>query len=279
MPAAAIPAAIGVAGSVIGGLAGVGKDKTPRSNFGQSEQYDPNAFQYAGKSTGADEAANYYSQQAEAAQQRAAPTLDYAQANAARAQQDQAAGLMMARANGQTPSIAGMQAADDARRAMAAQASMAASARGAGGLALANQAAASNTANAQAQISQQAQINAANERLAAEQAAFGAYGNMRGQDAQQTQFGGQLALQQRGMNDQYASGLMQNAMDVRRMQLEAQMRRQGILAGSFDNQQGLEARRRADNAAVDRKYLEAGVSSAQSAFQTPGMGGMGGAKK
>lgn len=119
------------------------------------------------------------------------------------------AGAMRERALGLGQSIAQMQADRQMQQATAAQAAQSASARGGAGLALAQQNAANNIANAQGAISNQAQINAAQERMAAESAAMGAFGQLRAGDmasqqqaAQQALSQAQLNQQQRAMNDQ-----------------------------------------------------------------------------
>lgn len=251
-------AAASGAGLIGGGAAsGVGKDSTRAPTFGETKDYDPNKYMYGGHAGGASEAANRYAGQAALAQGRGGPQADFAgaQPNYARANEwDAYAGqqavnaglarggqqnvtdLMMGRATGAVPSIAGQQAAQDMRMvqqnamhqqraAMAQQGAQAASARGAAGVALAGQTAANNTANATSaignsaamagqNISGQAQVNAATERMQAEQAAMGAYSHMRGGDqssqglayqgqqnaAQQTQFGAQLGSQQQQFN-------------------------------------------------------------------------------
>lgn len=203
-------------------------------------QVNQNAYQYGGNQNGANEAANRYAQTGQDAQGRqgaqaryAGADQAYSQGQGARAGQDAIAQQQAARAMGQMPSIAGMQAQQDMQRAQAAQMAAASSARGPAGLALAQQQAANNTANAQGQISGQAQVNAANERLAAEQAAAGTYSNLRGGDlagqqqlAQQSQFNAQLAQNQHGLNDQMQLGMTQAEMGVRNAQLAASQNQQ-----------------------------------------------------
>jgi hypothetical protein len=295
-------AAAGAVASGLAGAFGLGKDKTPRKNFAQSGLYDKNAFQFGGREGAAQEQAGHLAGLAGAAQGRQAAQAAHAQANygaadsyqqralEARASQTQAANMTMARAMG-GPLVSQQQAEIDMRRAAAAQASQAASARGAAGLALAGQQAASNTANLQSQISSNAQVNAMQEQRAAELDAFGAFSGLRGADfgaqqhaaqqaqydaglqMQQAQYNAGLQMQQRGMNDQHGMALLQQAHDIQRMQYEGQMRGQGLLAGSFDSQQGLEAQRRGANAAQDFKYLQAGMGSVQGAAQS-GMSSM-----
>lgn len=280
MPAAAIiPAALGVAGAVGAGIAaksGVGLNKTPAKNFGQSSQYDPNAFQYGGAPGVAQMDISRFQQAAGASAGRAAPGVDYATADAARAQQAQMAGLMAARASGQVPSIAQQQAGIDMQRAVAAQASQAASARGAAGLALAGQQAASNTANAQAAISQQAQVNAANERLAAEQAAYGAYGGLRGADVQQAQFGAGLSMQQQQMNDAREQAFLEREQAVRQMQMQGQMQGQGLLAGSYNQAEALNQARLGNNAQMGLNWFKAGMGAGMGGAEMAQKGMMGG---
>lgn len=223
-------------------------------------------------------------QQARAIDNRSAFQADYAQANQdrvaaqqAREGQLQAGGLMMARATGQVPSIAGMQAQQDMQRAVAAQASQAASARGPAGLALAQQGAANNIANAQAGISGQAQINAANERLAAEQAAFGAMSGMRGQDYQsqaqaagQAQFQTGMQAQNRAANDARAMGYAQMGHQALGQEQQGRLQMQNILAGGTANANQVNAGVGAQNAGMNAAYLGGAVKLGQGVVQGAG---------
>lgn len=245
-------------------------------------QVDPNAYQYGGHQGGADEAANRYRQQGEGAQTRQAEQAQFQQANyddanfaraqqqAARSGQAQAANLMMRRAMGQVPSIAQMQADRQMQQATAAQASAAASARGPAALALAQQNAANNTANAQGAISNQAQINAANERMQAEQAAFGAQSGIRGQDlqgmgqeVQRAQYDAGAANQmnlanaglragQRQQNDAFQLGMTQAEMGVRGMQLGASQNQQAQQSANQLGAAGINAGVGGQNAAMNQ---------------------------
>lgn len=312
-----------------------GQNRTQATTFGQTQQYDPSKFQY-GPSGGNQEAAGYH-WAADQAQGRQASQADFsgaqpnfyranqwdqqgqawdAQSQQARQQQAQAAGLMMNRATGATPSIAGMQAGQDigllqqnaaqqARAAQAAQTAQMASARGGAGVALAQQNAANNTANAYGAIGQgsalatqnvsnQAQINAANERLQAEQGAFGAYAGMRQGDttsqgmsyqgqqnaaqqaqfgaqigSQQAQFNAQLQAQQRAQNDAMSLGNSQLAEGVNQAQLNAGVAQQGLLAGSFGQQQGYQAQVGQANANNAMDWVKAGIGAASGSMRTP----------
>ncbi len=250
--------------------------------FGSTNRYqaeqaktDPNAYQYGGAPGGADEAANRYRQQSEAAQNRQAVQANYTQADQDRAMQQQArqgqatlAGAMQARAMGQTPSIAQMQGDRSMQQVQAAQASQAASARGPAAMALAQQNAANQTANAQGQIAGQTQINAANERMQAEQGAMGAYGSLRGQDlasqgqsAQQGQYNAGLSAQQRQMNDQMTQGMASNEMGVRNSQLTAGMNQQAQNSANFNAAQNINSGVAGQNASTNQAN-GAGVVSA-----------------
>jgi hypothetical protein len=203
-------------------------------------------FQYGGTATGAAQAAGMYGSMGQNAQQREGVQVDYGRANSAnnqaeqsRAQQLGIAGIMAARARGEVPSIASMQADRQMHQAAAEQTSAAASARGPAALALAQQGAAANTAGAQANISSMAQINGAQERLQAEQAAMGAYSGMRGQDyqnqsqaAQQAQYQAGLSAEQRKQNDQFQLGAMGLQNDVNKAQLGAQGNQASIEANA-----------------------------------------------
>ena len=195
-----------------------------------------NHFNYGGVAGGAQATAAYFNNGAQAAQGRQGEQIDYGAANTAYGQsqgarfgQDQMVGLMRARALGQVPLIAQMQADRQMGQATAAQMSAAASARGPAGLALAQQQAAGNIAGAQSNISNQAQINGAQEQQANQNAAFGAYSGMRGQDLQGSQQQADMAQKQaainaaqRAQNDQYSMGQYGLANDVNKTQLGAQ---------------------------------------------------------
>ena len=284
MPMAAIPLAIGAATAAAGGIAsaaGVGKNNAKTTAFGDTKAYNSNAFQYGGREGGAADASQAYGMMANQAGDR---RFDLQQADqyaqmgmAARGGQDQAAQLMLARANGQTPSIAGMQANMDAQRLMAQQASLGASARGAAGLAMANQAAMNNTANGMGLISQQAQINAANERMQAEAGAAQAFGGLRGADAQGQQMAAQQVFQGQQMNDAQQLGLLAGQRDVNNNQLTAQIQGQQMLANSHDGNQARYQQRMQQNADTGMKFFQGGVSAVQSGI-SGATGGMGGGK-
>lgn len=250
-----------------GGIGGAVSDL-----FGSTNNYsanaptvDPNAYQYGGQAGGAQQAADRYRSQAEGAQNRQGVQADFSQANSARGSQASLAAAMQARASGQMPSIAQMQADRQMQQAAAGQASASASARGAGGIAMAQQNAANNTANSQAAISGQAQINAANERMQAEQAAFGAYGNMRGQDANQAQFQAQLSDAQRGRNDAMTMGMTQNEMGVQNSQLGAQQNQQAQQSSNQLGAQSINASIAGQNAQMNQQNGQGVMGMFQSA--------------
>lgn len=278
LPLLALGLAAGGAAAAGGGAAlKIGNNTYRSSNFADTKHYDANRYNYGGSPTGAADAANRYRGIADQAQTRGGEQVNYGQANydrqlgmAARNQQGQMAGLMEARARGLIPSIAQQQADIQMQQATAAQASAANSARGAGGLALAQQNAANNTATMQSAISSQAQVNAAQERMAAEQAAFGAYSGMRGQDlgsqaqtAQQAQYQAQLNAQQRAQNDQMTMGMTQNEMGVNNAQLNANTQQQAILAGQHAGAQQTNAGINQQNANRQMDWVKLGLGATQ----------------
>lgn len=211
--------------------------------------WDPNAKYYGGSKDASEAARVDRSIEADRAHGRAGVQADYGkslyaakQANYARQEQAKAMGLMRARATGQAPSIAQMQAQRDMQQAAAAQSSAAAGARGPAGLAMAQQQAASNTAAMQGNISGQAQIAAARERQAAEQAYMGAASGIRqGDMSQQGIYGQQAAMQaqlddrQAQRNDARSMFYDQAAWDVGNRNQHAAMQEQGILAGAHSS--------------------------------------------
>ena len=282
--------ALGLGAAAIGGI---GKNDTRAKTFAESGLYDANRFEYGGRPGGADADAGRYGAMAMGAQGRQGEQVNYGLADRDRglamgardlslhSRDDERgiAALMAARARGEVPSIAQMQADRQMQQGMAQQTAQAASARGAGGLALAQQNAANNVANMQGAISGQAQINAAQERLAAEQAAMGAYGqvrsgdmNMRGQDmqsqqlaAQQAQYQAQLNAQQRQANDQFTLGMTGHERGVREAQLGAGMNQQGLMAGSHGQSTGLNVGISGQNAAWEERLLKGAMGAGQGA--------------
>lgn len=323
-----VTGAIGIGGAVAGHAARVGKSDYDASNFASNPNYDASRYQYGGTPNGAGDAANRYRGWADSAQSRLGAQADYGRANdyaglaGARDQQSQQARqwqvdtgqLMYNRATGATPSIAGMQAQHDmglvsqqaqmqAQQAQAAQMAGAASARGGAGLAIAQQNAANNIANANGQIgtnsayalqniSNQAQVNAAQERMQAEQAAFGANTAIRGgdqssqqlaqgmsaQQAQMAQYQAALQQQQRGFNDQMSLGMTGYETGVNRDQLTANLQQQGLIASSAAQQQQINSGISQANAGRDMDYFKMGLGAVQggASMATSGMGGGGG---
>jgi hypothetical protein len=171
----------GIAKMVQGMTGGQNPYKARSFSNDASSGYDPNAKNYGGQPGGAQQYSNEMRLNAGGADARNAPLANYGETQAfnnqaalARGGQQQATNLIMNRATGATPSIAGQQSAADFQRlqnqsrldnqmlqqnaqqqsqqALAANAAQASSARGAAGVALAGQQAANNTANAQAAI-------------------------------------------------------------------------------------------------------------------------------
>ncbi len=226
-------------------------------------------YQYGGNPNGAQEAAERYRAQGQGAQGRQAEQTDLGMANVdrdmgyhargldyqARGQLGQVGQFQLARAMGQTPSIAGMQAQQDMQRMQAQQGAQAASARGAAGIAGAQRNAAYAQASGAAQISGQAQINAANERLAAEQAAAQTFGqmrsgdqNMRAGDQQQqgltqdvAKFDAGLRQGQRAQNDAFQMGMTGFETGVRGQQLAAGMNYGAQTSANSMGAQGINA--------------------------------------
>jgi hypothetical protein len=232
------------------------------------------AFEYGGEKGKAAADAAYFRQKAEESQNRPGVQVDYGRANQwdlaagdqranslqARGSQLGMADLMARRARGEVPSIASQQAALDIQRGIADQSSIQASARGPAAMALAQQQAAGNSAGLTAKISNDAQINAAKERMAAEQAAFGAYtgvrqGDTQGQGAdlmgaagaaQRAQAQAGFDDSQRGRNDAREQNMYGNEMGVNTTQLQAQGNKQAVRMGqqqaAIQNQQNKQAR-------------------------------------
>lgn len=254
----------------------------PGAAFSDSNDYDANKFNYGGREGASEEEAELYRNWAGSAQARDSVKTDYGHAYAsrgmslsARNDQNAAAGLMMARARGQVPSISRMAADHQMGMASAAQRSAASGARGAGAIALAQQNAMGGMSAAHSQIAQGAQIAEAQERLAAEQAAFGAYSGIRGgdqalmgQDAQMSQYQAGMDAQQRSLNDQMSLGMIGHARGVRDSQLGAGVSQQQMLANAHAQRQQLLWDR--------QKYREQKEMEAVKMVAGAAMGGMSG---
>lgn len=166
-------------------------------------------------------------------------------------------------------------------RVAAEQTSAAASARGPASLALAQQGAAANTAAGQSTISNHTQINSAQERLAAEQAAMGAYSGMRGQDIGQSTAQGNLDAQQRGLNDQFKLGMTGYETGVQGAQLGAQRAQVAQAAQGAAQYQQIAAQRQAASDAKTGQMVgtvaQVGGTIVGSALGGPVGGAIGGA--
>ncbi|MBX3198236.1 MAG: hypothetical protein KF894_08835 [Labilithrix sp.] len=261
-------------GPALGYFTGVGKVKRQAGGFydptGERQTgYDANASNWAGYKGGLrDYSANLASER-NRVENRAAFQADYGQAHDDRARGLEArsgavsmADMIAARARGETPSIAQMQADRQMGQAVASQNAQAASARGNAGRALAAQNAAGNIAGAQSSISNSAQINAAQERERAEANAVGAYQGIRQGDqsaeglaGQRSQFNTQMQQHNRDANDSRAMGYEQLDSQAQQAQLGAKMQQQGQLAGSHANAEGQNAQNARQNASTDKDWF------------------------
>ncbi len=182
-----------------------------------------------------------------------APTVDNTQSNQSRQSQQDALGMMQQAAQGNAPSAAAQMMQQGNDQAVANQMAMAAGARGAGAMAGAQQQAQGNAAN----MSTQNQNNMGVLRAQEMAQARGAYGNMasgiRGQDQGQAQFGANLELQQRGLNQQGQLGFEGMAQHVGDSALQASMAKQAADEGHWATQMG------ADEASVDRMHKTVGT--------------------
>lgn len=264
----------------------------------QGYNVDPNAYQYGGHAGGADQAAgaaafqggvnnaaqSSYNNQQNNLYNRGNQGLD--QSNAAlgmatdaRGAQSDALAMARARATGQAPSIAQMQADRAMQQSVAAQQSQAASARGPAGLALAQQGAAGNIAANQQNIAGQSAIAAAQERLAAEQAYAGQAQGIRATDLGQvgaanqtagTAFGAGAQSGQLGLGaGQLGLGYSQLGNQIQSTQLAAQMNQQAQASSNALGAQGINAGVGGQNASMNQS----------NAFGALGLvsGGLGGA--
>ncbi len=208
-----------------------GKPVGTRS-FSEKSSYDPNKFEYGGRPGGADEAAGRF-QQGEAGYMRNAGDLmsqaheDRTLGLQARGQQQQAANLMINRAQGRD--LVSDRMAQGARNDLTSRLqSSVASARGPAGLANAQSDAMAAGAQGLGQINQNATTAGMQEQAAAEGAAFGAASGMRGGDEASRQAGLGGSAQQGGLGVQY--GGLHN--QVRANQLQGGVAQQQTLSQS-----------------------------------------------
>lgn len=251
------------------------KKAEDQRNFEIGQRYE-NRFNYGGWQGGAQDFTDRLGAIGENAQRRPGEVVDTYRASDYRNRAEGhegganiAAALMLKRAYGFEPSVAGMRADQDMRRLAAEQSSAAASARGPAALALAQQQAAANTSAGQSAISNQAQINAAQERLQAEQGAYGAYSGLRGQDftgqgleQQAAQKQAELNAAQRAENDRLQEAAIAGQIDVNKAQLGAQGNKQAIEAGQATAASSLEAQKKMHSQDRTDKYVAAGLSTA-----------------
>ncbi len=288
----------------------IGKDTTKSPTFDQTPAYDPNRYEFGGVPGLAKGMADRFHQQGDQAQGRTAGQANYSNAaqwgnNVAsdRAAQGGAANLMMNRALGYTPSIAGQQASQDIgmlqrggqqqqQAAIAAQGAQAASARGAAGVALAQQSAANNSANASSaigaqtaqatqNISGQAQVNAAAERERAENNAANAFTNMRSGDtdmvegdSRRAEFNAGLEDRQRGRNDAFTRDMADNERAVYDSKMKGDLTQQDTLARSYGaDAASHQAQGAATQAGTRQLITSAATNAANSQYSDPNGGG------
>ena len=266
----AVPLAVAGGAAAISALpflVGRGKNDRQAEDFSTHANFDSFANQFG--NFGAENYKEGREQQARQIDNRSAFQANYMQANQdrqrglqARAGQAQVQNMMLARAMGKTPSIADMQGQQMMQKAAAQQASVGASARGAAGLALANQNTANQTANLQSNIAGQTAVAAANERLQAEQAAFGAASGMRqgdlasqNQSADQAQFQAGLQVANRNANDARAMGYAQMGHQALGQEQQGRVQMQGILAQSHASAEQAN-QRSADQNAQNKGLIE-----------------------
>ncbi len=210
--------------------------------------------------SGAEDEISHYRGLANTAGGASAPTVDNSQGDQTRQSQQNALGMMQQAAQGSAPSAAAQMMQQGNNQAVANQLAMAAGARGAGAMAGAQQQAMGNASN----MSTQNQNNMGVLRAQEMAQARGAYGNMatgmRGQDQGQAQFGANLAMSQRQLNQQGQLGFEGMAQHTVDEQLHAQEAKNAANEGHWANQMG------ADQNGVnnEQKYISGGISAAGS---------------
>ncbi len=292
MPPAAIGAAVPIAMGVGGAVATQalsGKGNTYQGTaFSQTPDYDANRFEYGGRPGGAAAAvgraqgfgdgargtSGAYQNSSFDLQGHGQRWMD--QSFQARQQQQEIAAAQRARALGLVPSISEMQAQRDMQRVAAEQASAAASSRGAGAIALGQLNAAGNVASAQGHISGQAQINAAQERLAAENAAAQSFANIRAGDytGAGTSFGAASQMGQLGLGyGNLGLGYENLGHNINQAQLNAGVQNQQLLNQSRTATDELNAGLRQAQVNRTDRLFDKTMDYLGKGFQAGGLGG------
>ncbi len=207
-----------------------------------------------------------------------APGTDYGAGNRymgmsdqARGSQADALGMMRDAAMGNAPSVAQMQQQRGMQDAMSSQLALQAGARGASGLAQAGYNAAGNVAALQRGGAMDNSMLRASE-MANARGAYGQMGTaMRGQDYQgagmmdqRTQYGANLAMQQRQLGLQGQLGFEGMGYNAQAAQLAANQAHEALLFGQYNNQVQQDASSR-DAAANNVKF---GINAALGAAKT-----------
>lgn len=249
------------------------------SNNKQADQVNPyqtnsNAYQYGGAPGGAAAVAGGYRGYANNYNAGAANGFGTAynslnDANASRAEQNDALAMARARAQGQDL-ISQKITAQQQQQLAAQQASQAASARGPAALALSQQGAAANTAQGQSQLGAQGAIAGAQEQLANQQAYAQQAAGIRGLDLGAVGAGTNLGAAQGQLGLGY-SGLENN---VNQSQLTAQMNEQAQQSANYNAAHGIQAGAAGQNAATAQQNALGLVGVATGA--AGGIGGLGG---
>jgi hypothetical protein len=222
------------------------------SYLGMPDQYDSQGRIIPGSSGAAQEVGRLQGIAGDYRNQ-AAPTIDYANANAdrnagvadwqanyqqaqgARGNQSDSLGLLAGAARGNAPSAAQIQQQQGIDAAVRSQQALAASARGPGALAAAQGQAAGNTAMLQQQgIAQNSALRA--QEMAQARGQYSEASNaMRGQDLSQMQMMRAAQLQQQGLDAQQAAAQASVEMQQRELGLQGSLGYEGLAANVGQN--------------------------------------------
>ncbi len=213
--------------------------------------------------SGADDMANRYQGLGAQWANMQAPGTDYSAGNRymgmsdqARGNQAETYGMYRDAALGNGPSVAALQQQRGMQDAMASQLALQAGARGASGLAQAGYNAAGNTAALQRGGAMDASMLRAQEIANARAGMGGMANSMRqgdyqgaGMMDQRTQYGANLAMQQRQLGQQGQLGFEGMGYNTRMGQLGANQNYENLLFGQYNNQQNINQRSRANDTA------------------------------
>lgn len=251
-----------VAGAVMGGGGEPGDD-----DAAQQKIWDADAaakrdrdFQWGGREGGAQADSDRLRLLAANANNQPWTKTDYGLGDQSRGSQLDALQMMQGAAMGNAPSQAAIMMRQGNDQAVANQMGMAAGARGPAAMAMAQQQAMGNASNMSTNNMNNMGALRAQEMAQARGAYMGGASGMRGQDDSRSQFGSDLELRRRALQQQGSLAYEGMSMGVNQAQLGARGAQQGASDAAFANSQRINQQSRANDTA--------NVNAAVNAFGT-----------